>query len=359
MKLKNFDVNTSFVVKGVAILMMLFHHLFRNGLDICERFEIVYFPFPEKNIRNIASVFKICVAIFTFVSGYGLFLDYNKNSITSERWILKRLIKLLSGFWVIVIFSWIICQFLDGRFLSCYFYDGFIKGFAYIVIEFFGISQVFGTPKFVTEWWYMSAAVTFILLIPLIYYAKSKIYLLLLYIIIFPRILGIGYQGGMGIYSFVFVFVFVLGAFCAKYDIVNRFITFGSEKKYIKFATECLLILLGYKFYRKILIDVLWEYHFGVYPLMIIFFVIEFIADIPKIREILIFLGKHSANIYLIHTIFLYIYMSEFIYQKPHFLISYAIILLYSIGSSIFIEWLKDRIGYRQIINTICRRVCK
>lgn len=269
MKLKNFDVNTSFVVKGVAILMMLFHHLFRNGLDICERFEIVYFPFPEKNIRNIASVFKICVAIFTFVSGYGLFLDYNKNSITSERWILKRLIKLLSGFWVIVIFSWIICQFLDGRFLSCYFYDGFIKGFAYIVIEFFGISQVFGTPKFVTEWWYMSAAVTFILLIPLIYYAKSKIYLLLLYIIIFPRILGIGYQGGMGIYSFVFVFV--LGAFCAKYDIVNRFITFGSEKKYIKFATECLLILLGYKFYRKILIDVLWEYHFGVYPLMIIF----------------------------------------------------------------------------------------
>lgn len=88
MERKNFDIAASMAIKGSAILMMLFHHLFRNGIKCHEIYDIIYFPFPEKNICNIATVFKICVGLFTLVSGYGLYLNYKKTELSSSKWVL-------------------------------------------------------------------------------------------------------------------------------------------------------------------------------------------------------------------------------------------------------------------------------
>lgn len=94
---RNFGLDISLAIKGIAIAMMLFHHLFRNGLGAHEQYDIVYFPFPETNIRNIATMFKICVALFTFISGYGLYLNYKKTALSASRWVSQRIVKLLSS----------------------------------------------------------------------------------------------------------------------------------------------------------------------------------------------------------------------------------------------------------------------
>lgn len=55
---------------GIAILLMVFHHLFKSYIG-------------PSAIQTIAYFGKICVAIFAFISGYGL-------SVISEKFSLKE-----------------------------------------------------------------------------------------------------------------------------------------------------------------------------------------------------------------------------------------------------------------------------
>lgn len=345
--MKSFDKDTSLVLKAIAVLMMLFHHMFRSGLQIYQGVSVSYFPFPEINVHNVATVCKICVSLYTFISGYGLYINYKKESQDVGRWVLHREKKLLMPFWVIVIFCWIVCQIVDGRVQEIYFKDGdYYSGIVYMLIDFMGGATLFGTPTLVPEWWYMSAAVVFAALIPFVVYLEDKLVPALIFVIALPRILGVGYQGGCGVYSFLFIFL--LGIICAKYDLVNKWIWYKSPvcTEKIKLLLELLAVLIGYKFYRKISVDMFWEFHYGLYPLLVIFFTVEFIAYIPWIRKSLIFMGKHSTNIYLTHSLFLYVYLSDFIYNMPHFVISYIVLIGISLSGSILIEWMKQIIRY-------------
>ena len=53
-------------IKGIAICLMLWHHLFLRTVEF-------------GNVAHyLAQVFKVCVALFLFVSGYGLTKQYSK-----------------------------------------------------------------------------------------------------------------------------------------------------------------------------------------------------------------------------------------------------------------------------------------
>lgn len=54
------------LVKGVAILMMLFHHCFVSA-ERYAGYEMDFFPLTESQTITIASFFKICVALFVFL----------------------------------------------------------------------------------------------------------------------------------------------------------------------------------------------------------------------------------------------------------------------------------------------------
>ncbi len=334
---RSFGVDISLAIKGIAIAMMLFHHLFRNGLGAHEQYNIVYFPFPETNMRNIATVFKICVALFTFISGYGLYLNYKKTDLSDSQWVLRRIAKLLSSYWFVVILCWGILSILNGYPQKQYFGDGLYQGITNMVVEFFGCANLFRTPTINDVWWYMSAAVIYIVVLPFIVAQEDKLLLLLFVITILPRILGVGYQGGTSAYSFLFMFL--LGMFCAKYDLVNKWLNYKQERIFLKFLLELVLIVIGYKFYRKIPLKLFWEYHFGLYPLLIILFAVEFICFLPVIGKAFSFLGKHSANIFYIHSFF--IMFSGFIYELRYFGLSYIVLMGISLGGSVFIEVLK------------------
>ncbi len=53
----------SSVLYGTAILMMLYHHLFMDGGEYFS----IFGPFQT----TVAWSFKICVAIYAFITGYG------------------------------------------------------------------------------------------------------------------------------------------------------------------------------------------------------------------------------------------------------------------------------------------------
>lgn len=62
-----------------------------------------------------------------------------------------------------------------------------------------------------------------------------------------------------------------------------------------------------------------WEYHYALQPLISIFYCRKYIIRIPVINKILEFSGRHSMNIFLVHTFFRYIFFRDFIYGFKYF----------------------------------------
>ena len=78
-------------IKGLAILCMLWHHLFLDTLD--------YGSF----VNGLAVLGKVCVCLFLFVSGYGLTKQFDKIEKHSIRntilFVIRRYAKFFMSYW--------------------------------------------------------------------------------------------------------------------------------------------------------------------------------------------------------------------------------------------------------------------
>ena len=71
----------STALKGIAILWMIFHHCFHD-IDLFKDLNLNFAPFTMEGVLNVGIYAKVCVAIFAFVSGYGLYLSFMNKSET-------------------------------------------------------------------------------------------------------------------------------------------------------------------------------------------------------------------------------------------------------------------------------------
>ena len=87
----DFTKDESIRMKGIAIFALMFHHCFMSR-DRFAGYEIVFAPFSESFVVNICAYLKICVPIFAFITGYGLYLSYSKVDSRSGTvgWLGKR-----------------------------------------------------------------------------------------------------------------------------------------------------------------------------------------------------------------------------------------------------------------------------
>ena len=111
-----FSADDSMKIKGIAIVLMMFHHCFGSA-DRFEAFTISFFPFSAEQFIRIASSFKICVSLFAFITAYGLTqsLKASSKDFNLYQWYGKRFFKLLSGYWFAVILMSIICEIFSFR----------------------------------------------------------------------------------------------------------------------------------------------------------------------------------------------------------------------------------------------------
>ena len=90
------------ILKGIALLLLLLHHLFfiQNGL-----YDDIHLYENHFLVNELGKFGKLCVAIFVFLSGYGLTIQTNKNHEFELREFYKRrFTKLYLNYWLI----WII-----------------------------------------------------------------------------------------------------------------------------------------------------------------------------------------------------------------------------------------------------------
>ncbi len=370
----NFSKIDTYIIKGIAILMMLFHHLFLSP-DRYEGYQVSFDPLSQNTVTVIAKLFKICVGIFVILSAYGLTLSLKKysedtciNAKQYEHYLKTRLIKLLWGFWFAYLFSAVVSlacfPYQFSKYFASWKIPDLIRGGAYAVIDFLGFAELFHSPTLNGTWWYMSLAILMVMFVPILCIVCKKYGNLFVSICCFvlPRILNLeGDSNNM----IRWTFAIVLGIMAAQNNWFVRWktaslVTHPKRNKIIKIIISILLLIIsGYisEVYSHGMGKYTYEFRHCIIPFLVIAFVYLCITDIPIVSRCFWFLGKHSMNIFLIHTFIRHYYFEEWTYSFGNCFLIFVMLLFESLIVSIIMEQIKKIIRYDKQLSYILKLV--
>jgi uncharacterized membrane protein len=146
------SINKSNYLKGIAIILMLIHHLFAYPSRISPDIP-VYHMVNSVDIEMFVGLFgKICVSMFLFLSGYG----FSLKKEVSFKYIWGKLKNLYISYWIVLfIFVPIGIIFFPGERYSLspsLFFENLI-----------GIKSTYNS-----EWWFFKLYVLYVLSLPLL-----------------------------------------------------------------------------------------------------------------------------------------------------------------------------------------------
>lgn len=204
-------------------------------------------------------------------------------------------------------------------------------------------------------WWYMSVAIIVIFLCPWLIRLYRKwgigicvLFLLLPYDLSMDRNWLIQYLGTL-----------MVGILFAEENILERMKAWSLKSKIGTFGLKMLGCVAGTALccYIRFNIDVLWTLMNLALALIFIYFCYEFLTDIKMIRNVLEFLGKHSMNIFLIHTMIFSYYFKNQIFSLKYAVFLILTVLILSLMASMAVECLKKKLMYNNVINWFCEKV--
>lgn len=351
----SFNKEKTLVVKGVAITMMMWHHCFLNGRY--SGYSIIFWPFVEGHITSIASFSKLCVALFAFVSGFGLCHSFRSTDPQhTNMWIYERIVRTLKGFWFVVILMWLLSMIIDQRPIHLYGFDqSLYLGIWNSAVDLLGLQNLFGSVSLSEDWWYMSAAVIYVIFTPFLIAGTSHFggAAMLGLLFTLPRIAGT-YPGVVHFLSFLPSFY--MGILFSYYRLFEKWdmCTHKSSTTHsVVICLEIILVFLYYKFYGIAYEWQFWDVKWGLFLPIMVIFIKDVITMIPLLCKVLCYLGKHSSNIYWVHTFIRLYYLKDFIYGLKHFAIIVFTLLITSLACSIIIEHIKKLLNYDVLISKL------
>lgn len=349
-------------IKGIAILLMMAHHLFAfpARMPFGTSLQTPFYISGMELTELIGGFGKICVSIYMFMGGYGLFKRYascvERNAECNR--LGSDIIKLYKAYWkVFLIFVPIAFLFFSnqGQYcadeLICSRYDAWAK--EDFVENFFGLARTYNS-----EWWFFKSYLLALFqgYIFIEIFKNRKMLYVELGTVILWSILLIGVFPGKSQllwnnawYNEIcrgseFVVLLFAGIVFAKYDIFEAWKTYlGNLKK----AETIILSVLGIGlsiYVRQFFLKVEWDI---VIAPVFIFACYMFIEETGFLKRPLGFLGTHSTNMWLVHTFFCFYFgtVAKFIYGFNNAVIAYIILFVLSLGSSILVDLIWKGIG--------------
>jgi len=169
---KDFSKNHTNLIKGAATLLLLFHHLFykMTYFDIC----YVWSDLWIHGLNYIAVSAKVCVALFLFLSGYGLVKSANKEKRPiTIKFSALHIIKILIPLWFIYIL-FVPMGYAFGRTFTDIYGKGVSSVFR-MCADLTGTSYLIGFyPKANETWWFFGEIIRLYFLFPLFYYGIKR-----------------------------------------------------------------------------------------------------------------------------------------------------------------------------------------
>ncbi|MDK2809175.1 MAG: hypothetical protein PWP24_1912, partial [Clostridiales bacterium] len=133
-----FTKKDSQIAKGIAILLMVYHHLF--AYKRLPQTYVSVIPFISRtDLASIAAFGSICIAIFMLLTGYGLFYS-NQTQHSYKKWLFHHLMRFLFHVWLV----FFLCNIPNILFIHHSFH------LAEWIQNFFFLSTSYNQ-----EWWYV------------------------------------------------------------------------------------------------------------------------------------------------------------------------------------------------------------
>ncbi len=367
---RSFSKFASQSIKGVAIILMMLHHCFLAP-ERWEGYTVSFAPFTEKQVVDLANFGKICVAMFVFISAFGITKscmkitadsDNKQKESSYQKSTVIRLFKLLWGFWgsfaVWQIFSALNYRFAFTENTHNYLtvYGKGPESVLYFITDAFGLSELFKTPTFNGTWWYMSLAIIIILIMPLLYelYKRFGIVVVILAPLL-PQFLGVE-KNNLTRY----LFMLMLGIWCADKNILEKLCNLKIVKndklstalKFIISTAVLVLVFILRQYDGKLLSEYI-EVMDSVIPLFVIYYFYNFIIFIPVIKQMLQFIGKHATTIFMTHTFIRAYYFQDFIYSFRNWALITLMLLITSLAYAFVYDSAIKLIGYNKLCDSL------
>lgn len=344
-------------IKGVAILMMFFHHCFLK-MDRFDEYGIISTPFTSQQLIYFAQFCKICVGIFVFISAYGITLSFrNKNQIymsdKQETMVLvcRRYLKMMSGYWFIFILVMAFAAVYDpGRIQEKYFKSGNMGlGIGYMFMDMLGLSKLFKTPKFIPTWWYMSLATIIVVLMPVLLRMYNRLGILLLPLcIIAMRLVKLRNSEITD-----WFFCLTVGIIFADFALLSKIREWAYQKKkwfspILKFILMTGLLVFCVVIRQSAFGGRIMEVCDGICTAVVICYCNVYLIHIRGIRQILCLLGKYSMTMFLTHTFIRKVWMGDFTYHWKYAGLIWLSLVVTSLLLAVILDWLKEVTRYQK-----------
>ena len=336
--MKALTLKDTSILKGVAIVLLLFHHCLYTGEDYND---IVIHGHPV--FQNIGEFSKLCVGLFVFLSGYGLTAKTMKDDGIGNLWSFyrHRYVKLMLNYWVVyLIFVPIGILFFHRTFPAVYGDNWLFKA----IVDFLGLHQaVIGHPYgYNATWWFFSCIILLYALFPLLWQCRRWWIVMIPFSIMFPTIFY--WHDGLNVcapYLLSFACGFVYAIFSEKENSVP--LTGGG----IFYLLILFVIGCVYRFYSSSAIK--WD------SAIVLIGVVFYISiSLPRrITSFFAFLGKHSYNIFMFHTFIFYYYFHDLIYWSRNPIIICLTLLFVCVIISLAIEFLKGKLGFDKLVKIL------
>lgn len=321
------------IAKGVAVLLLLWHHLLFGKLSES--------PVPSGFGVLMAFYGKVCVAIFLVLSGYGLWMSYNKKRPNYYKFMTTKIPGLMMPYWICFVVFGILGAAFFNRGIE-FLYGGSILR---MLKEFAGFGQYFnqyfyqfsGDGTMNHAWWFISLILLFYALFPAMFEMLEKL----------PTVfISLTFAAVMwkNTYFVVdWIFPFCIGMVIAKYDL------FVKVKEWKNLGTRLVIevALLAGVMYLRYLMTMQTVYSVyktdGFMAILIIQIMFELFEYLGPCNKVLEFLGKHSYNIYLTHSFIMSYFFWDFVYSLPS-IAGYFVVLFGSIICSFVVNFINSGI---------------
>lgn len=272
-----FDKNVSLSVKGLAILMMVAHHLYTDSIDdLGSRLD---FYGCSDVWCSFGAMCKLCVSLFMFVGGYGSCIMLNRKSAK------ERVVSILWRFWILLLLLSPILLYFHKTSIT-----------EIIVNAFCLSSSVNGS------WWFLQTYIIYIALLPVYGFLTKMKWNYQVVVIIFFTVLNLlaPKVRAMSIplstelhYVMYYLLIYYSGMLVCK----NKFVDIVCHRHKSGTAIFIGCVLFGTTIVFRVFtgLSVLNPITcFSICLLMIYF-----------CNSLFVYLGKHSMNIWLLHMFFI------------------------------------------------------
>ena len=331
----SFTVENTNQAKGLAIILLLIHHLFYQPAGYFQ--DIVVFDVPL--VFGLARFSKVAVGIFVLLSGFGLYKSFEKKNAGFKNFCVQHLIKIYLNYWLMWILFVPIGFLFFGRTLqNIYGHSEIFK----LLINISGLQYAFNFYGINPTWWFMSCIVILYLLFPFLYTLLKRfkeVFLILIFVI---SLLSIDISI-LGVQPFEpireYLFTFVLGMFIAQRNSIEKINATNYKMLKLLLLTVVFLIFIFLRFQLKSKSLIVTD---GV----ISFILIYLLSQLKAKLKLLTLLGEHSFNIFLFHTFIYYFYFHKIVYVSSNPIVIFSITISLCLLLSILIEYLKNKLGF-------------